>query len=128
MSSPDEIQQEIERTRASLTYQRGPADRQGHSPHVVPSGRRLKAAPVVRDRVMGSGDEGNGLDGAGDSLSAKSSATSARHASSGPQALRTQTQGNPLAVGLIAFGVGWFLSSLAAGDPLRAEPRRESRG
>jgi hypothetical protein len=29
-----------------------------------------------------------------------------------PQAIRRQTQGNPLAAGLIAFGVGWLVSSL----------------
>lgn len=29
-----------------------------------------------------------------------------------PQAVRAQTQGNPLAAGLIAFGAGWLVSSL----------------
>ena len=29
-----------------------------------------------------------------------------------PQAMRRQTQGNPLAAGLIAFGAGWLVSSL----------------
>ena len=29
-----------------------------------------------------------------------------------PQVARRQTQGNPLAVGLIAFGTGWLVSSL----------------
>jgi len=29
-----------------------------------------------------------------------------------PQAIRRQTQGNPLAAGLIAFGAGWLISSL----------------
>lgn len=29
-----------------------------------------------------------------------------------PQALRQQTQGNPLAAGVIAFGAGWLISSL----------------
>ncbi|HVD27087.1 MAG TPA: DUF3618 domain-containing protein [Mycobacteriales bacterium] len=29
-----------------------------------------------------------------------------------PQALRRQTQGNPLAAGIIAFGAGWLVSSL----------------
>ena len=29
-----------------------------------------------------------------------------------PQAARRQTQGNPLAAGLIAFGTGWLISSL----------------
>jgi hypothetical protein len=32
-------------------------------------------------------------------------------AGSAPRAVRQQTQGNPLAAGLIAFGVGWLVSS-----------------
>jgi hypothetical protein len=34
-------------------------------------------------------------------------------ASAAPQHVRRQTQGNPMAAGLIAFGVGMLLSSLA---------------
>jgi hypothetical protein len=36
----------------------------------------------------------------------------AEAASSAPAAVRQQAQGNPLAVGLIAFGVGWLVSSV----------------
>jgi hypothetical protein len=40
---------------------------------------------------------------------ASSTATAVQEA---PQAARRQTQGNPLAAGLIAFGAGWLISSL----------------
>ncbi len=40
---------------------------------------------------------------------ASSAATAIQDA---PQAARRQTQGNPLAAGLIAFGAGWLVSSL----------------
>jgi len=47
---------------------------------------------------------------AGTVSDAASNAASAVQAA--PQAVRQQTQGNPLAAGLIAFGVGWLASSL----------------
>jgi hypothetical protein len=124
MSNPEEIQRDIERTRASLS-----ADVDRLNEKVAPSkvvGRRaahLKgAATSVKDRVMGSAGESSGLHGAGDSVS--SGTASAKHAvgsaassvgdaaSAAPQTVRRQTQGNPLAAGLVAFGIGWLLSSL----------------
>jgi gas vesicle protein len=55
-----------------------------------------------------------------------------------PQELRRGTEGNPLAAGLIAFGAGWLLSSIApaskpeqqAADWMRehAEPLTEQAG
>jgi F0F1-type ATP synthase membrane subunit b/b' len=114
MSTPDEIQREIEQTRAHLSSN---VDRL--SDKVAPGkviGRRMDSikggASTLRDRVMGSADNGGGLNGAGDSLSNKASDLSSA-ASNAPQALRNQTQGNPLAVGVIAFGLGWLLSSTA---------------
>lgn len=114
MSSPEEIQADIERTRANLS-----TDVDRLSEKVAPGkvlGRRVEnvksSVSSVRDRVMGSADDGSGLRGAGDSLSSKAlDLTSA--ASSAPQAVRQRTQGNPLAAGIIAFGVGMLISSLA---------------
>ena len=48
-------------------------------------------------------------------------------ASAAPQRVREQTQGNPLAAGLIAFGAGWLLASLR-GERRRAAHRRAGRG
>jgi hypothetical protein len=39
-------------------------------------------------------------------------ATAASTVQEAPHAVRRQTQGNPLAAGLIAFGAGWLISSL----------------
>jgi hypothetical protein len=114
MSTPDEIERQIEQTRAALS---GDVDRL--SEKVSPGkivGRRVDqvkgGAGSLRDRVMGSRDDNSGLRGAGASVgSAKSTISDA--ASSAPDVVRRQTQGNPLAAGVIAFGVGWLVSSLA---------------
>jgi hypothetical protein len=124
MSNPQEIQQQIEHTRASLS---DGVNRLGEkvSPARVVSRRvdRVKGSVTsLRDRVMGS-EEGGGVRGAassvGDSASslgdtASSAASSVQQAATeAPQAVRRQAQGNPVAAGLIAFGVGWLLSSVA---------------
>lgn len=124
MSSPQEIQRDIERTRASLS-----ADVDRLSEKVSPSkvvGRRVDqvkgTATAVKDRVMGSAGDNTGLRGAGESMGSGmssvqdtvGSAASTVHdaTTAAPQTIRRQTQGNPLAAGLVAFGVGWLLSSL----------------
>jgi uncharacterized protein YjbJ (UPF0337 family) len=125
MSSPEEIQAEIEQTRSSLSEN---VDRLGDkvSPGKV-VGRRVDkvkdSVSSVRDKVMGSSSDGGGMMGgmssAKDTLGSASSSISdaassvSEAASNAPQAMRRQTQGNPLAAGVIAFGVGWMLSSLA---------------
>jgi hypothetical protein len=129
MSSPEEIQQEIEQTRESLSTNVDRLTDKVTPSHVVQ--RRVdnvkSKAGSVKERVMGSHDSGSGLLGAagsaGDTLgSAKSSvgdsigsakSTVSDAASAAPQVVTQRTQGNPLAAGLIAFGVGWLLSSLA---------------
>ena len=114
MTSPNDIQNDIERTREQLSTN---VDRL--SEKVSPGkavGRQVdsvkKGASALRDRVMGSGEDNTGLRGAGDSLGSTVSGLSDA-AGNAPQAVRRQTQGNPLAAGIIAFGVGWLLSSLA---------------
>lgn len=118
MSSPEEIQQEIEQTRAGLS---GNVDRltEKVSPGRVVGRRvdRIKgSAGSLRERVMGSAEDGGGLRGAGESLSSAAGSvtdTVKDGVSGAPQAVRAKTQGSPLAAGLIAFGVGMLLSSLA---------------
>jgi hypothetical protein len=114
MTTPDQIEDQITRTRTQLS-----SDVDRLSEKVSPSkvvGRRVDAMrsgmSSVRDRVMGSGESDGAVAIATSSLSAKASDLSDA-ASSAPAAMRNQTQGNPLAAGLIAFGVGWLLSSLA---------------
>jgi hypothetical protein len=122
MSNPDEIERNIEQTRAALS-----ADVDRLSEKVSPAkvvGRRVdrvrSGATSLRERVMGTGEDNNGLRGAGDAVSSATSSASSTisdAASSAPTVVRRQTQGNPLAAGMIAFGVGWLLSSLAPASP-----------
>jgi hypothetical protein len=124
MSSPEEIQAQIERTRADLS-----TDVDRLTDKVTPSHvasrqvERIKSrGSSLRDRVMGSADDNTGIRGAGDSVgsavgSTKDSVTSAvgsaREAvGSAPQAARAQARGNPLAAGLVAFGVGMVIAAL----------------
>lgn len=145
MSSPEHIQEEIEHTRASLSRD---VERLGDkvSPGKVVSRRlnRVKdSATSMRDRVMGSPNDDAGVHGVGDAMasaasSAKDVVTSATSSAAdaassvsntttnAPQAARRQTQGNPLAAGLIAFGTGWLLSSLAPASPPEEELARRA--
>lgn len=122
MSTPEEIERRIERTRTELSSN---VDRL--SEKVTPSkvvGRRVEGiksgATGLRERVMGSAGDSGRTRQAGESVG--SVASSAKNAaSSAPSAIRYQTQGNPLAAGLIAFGAGWLLSSLAPASPPEQE-------
>jgi hypothetical protein len=114
MTSPEQIQAEIERTRANLS-----SDVDRLTEKVAPGkvmNRRVEdvkgSASSLRDRLMGSADDGGGLRGAGDTLSAKTSDLTSGTGSTS-QAMRRHAQGSPLAVGLVAFGTGMLLSSLA---------------
>lgn len=96
MSTPQEIQEDIEQTRAELREDvealqekvsvRGAAGRRA---------TRMKETVVdVRERVMGSAE------------SARDTVTEV------PQRAESTIAGNPLAVGLGAFAIGWLISSL----------------
>lgn len=117
MSSPQQIEQQIEETRARLSSDVSRIEEKVSPSRVV--GRRVDrvkgGAASLRERVMGAmPDTGAVSDKAG---SAGSQLSSAGHkvgdaASGAPQAVRQQTQGNPLAAGLVAFGLGMVVSSL----------------
>ncbi len=124
MSSPEQIQRDIEQTRASLS-----SDVDRLTDKVSPSQitrRRVEqvkgAANSMKERVMGSSDRPGGTSSGtasaretmGSAASSMSDAASnvGETASRAPEAIRRQTQGNPLAAGLIAFGVGWLVASL----------------
>lgn len=113
MSTPDQIQRDIESTRENL---RTDVDR--FTEKVSPGrvvGRRVDrvktGASSIRERVMGAlPDTGQVKDAAS---SVKDSASSVGETAAGaPQAVRRQTQGSPLAAGVVAFGVGMVVSSL----------------
>ena len=101
--TPEEIRADIERTRNELG-----TDVDALADKVTPSkivGRQTdkvrSAVGSVRDRVMGAADSASGsASSAGDSI-----ADASQHAVE-------KAKGNPLAVGLIAFGIGWLAASL----------------
>lgn len=136
MSTPEQIQRDIEGTRQALS-----ADVDRLTEKVSPGrvvGRRVDrvktGATSVKERVMGAAPDPRQLRSAGSSVgsTASSGLGSAKEAvggavssvgdaassvgeaaSAAPQAIRQQTQGNPLAAGLVAFGIGMVISSLA---------------
>jgi len=107
MSDPEEIRADIERTRAELS-----SDVDALSDKVSPgqvahrqAEKVRSAASDLKDRVIGSVADGG--------ASAGSAASSiADKTSDLPGAARDRTRGNPLAAGVIAFGVGWLAASL----------------
>jgi hypothetical protein len=113
MTSPQEIQRDIEQTRVSLS-----ADVDRLSDKVSPSkvvGRRVdrikSASTSAKDRIMGSAESARSSGGGATQTLASAASSMSDAAGSAPRAVRQQTQGNPLAAGLIAFGVGWLVSS-----------------
>jgi gas vesicle protein len=137
---PDLLRRQIEHTQQNLS-----TDVDLLTEKVTPSqvarrrvNRARRTMTSVRDRVMGS-DSSSGhsaKDRVSDTASsvadtassmASDAAQTAREAAQGtknavqeaPRAIRRGTEGNPLAAGLIAFGAGWLLSTLA--PPTKAE-------
>lgn len=105
--TPEEIRRDIERTRYELASDVDTLHEKV-SPSAIAS-RRTQATKnrlsSVKDRVMGSAQ---GVSGSASSTGSDV-AGSVKQA---PSAVRQQTQGNPLAAGVIAFGAGWLISSL----------------
>ncbi len=103
-TDPDQIREEIERTRADLSDNVNALADSVNPAHVA--GRQVDK---VKDAVMGvKGKVMGGSDSEGDSrLSSAQSAVAGA-----PAQLTSQARGNPLAAGLIAFGVGLLAGSL----------------
>ncbi|MDQ2743035.1 MAG: DUF3618 domain-containing protein [Chloroflexota bacterium] len=105
--TPEEIRREIDNTRGRLSM-----DVDAMADKVNPSSVAHRQTEKVRstlrqtkDRIMGSTDDASDsakqtMQDAGDTIRTV------------PGQISTQTRGNPLAAGLIAFGAGWLLSSL----------------
>jgi hypothetical protein len=128
-SDPDVIRRQIEDTRRELSYDVDALNEKVNPARVVD--RRVTAAKGkmsnLKEKVMGSAQDttsqahGVASNAAGSVQGAASSAAdSVSNAAStavgavqqAPDAVIRQAQGNPLAAGLIAFGVGWLVSSL----------------
>ena len=129
-NDPDEIRADIERTRAALSND---VDELADAVKPQNVARRQTdkvkdAAVSLKDRVMGTDDDDDGYstkDAVGDkAYQAKDAAYQAKDAISekaaetgeavrqAPDAVKRKTQGNPLAAGVIAFGLGMLVSSL----------------
>ncbi|MBM0237619.1 DUF3618 domain-containing protein [Micromonospora sp. ATA32] len=117
-TDPDQIRREIEATRSSLSTD---VDALAYkvSPSRIVDDRKQRARNAlqnVRDKVMGSAsDLGHGTGHAAHSVgdhASSAAATVSDAAHQAPQKLREESEGNPLAAGLIAFGVGMLASSL----------------
>ncbi|WP_406041827.1 DUF3618 domain-containing protein [Micromonospora sp. NBC_00898] len=117
-TDPDQIRREIEATRNSLSSD---VDALAYkvSPSRIVDDRKQRARNAlqnVRDKVMGTASDlghstGHTAHSVGDhASSAASTVGDAAHRA--PQVLREKSEGNPLAAGLIAFGVGMLVSSL----------------
>jgi ElaB/YqjD/DUF883 family membrane-anchored ribosome-binding protein len=126
---PDRLREDIERTRASLTR-----DVDQLAEKTSPRRVAQRRWTSVKEKVMGSSD--NARHAAGDTMSTvqdKASNTvstvqdkasqagdvvsskahdAADAVRSAPEAVTRQTQGNPLAAGIIAFGVGMLAATL----------------
>ena len=139
-SDPDVIRRQIEDTRRELSYDVDALNEKVNPARVMD--RRVTAAKGkmtnLKEKVMGSAHDttyhaqgvasnaagsvqGAASSAAGSVQSAASSAadsvqgaaaSAANAVQQAPDAIVRQTQGNPLAAGLIAFGVGWLVSSL----------------
>jgi gas vesicle protein len=106
-NDPDQIRQEIEATRVDLS------DNVNALADSVRPGNvarrqvdKVKDGAVgLKDRIMGAGEDATS--GVGDAVSGAKDA-----AGSAPAAVRSRTRGNPVAAGLVAFGIGWLVASL----------------
>ena len=138
-SDPDVIRRQIEDTRRELSYDVDALNEKVNPARVMD--RRVTAAKGritrVKEKVMGTAQDttyhaqGVASNAAGSVQSAASTlrarcrarppalrtvqdaaSSAATAVQQAPDAIVRQTQGNPLAAGLIAFGVGWLVSSL----------------
>ncbi|WP_116451194.1 DUF3618 domain-containing protein [Blastococcus litoris] len=117
-SDPDVIRRQIEDTRRELSYDVDALNEKVNPARVVD--RRVSAAKGrmtnLKEKVMGSAQDTSAhaqgaASNAADSVS-NAASTAVGAVQQAPDQVMRQTQGNPLAAGLIAFGVGWLVSSL----------------
>lgn len=104
---PDEIRNDIERTRRELGQDVDAlADKVNPAKAMERQTDKVRrAATRMKDRVMGTASDV--VDSTQDAVGHAGEAVA-----DAPRKVASATQGNPVAAGLIAFGIGWLLSSL----------------
>lgn len=114
----DRIKQDIERTRAELTYDTDRLVDRANPRHMIDrrTQRMRDKARGLRDRVMGAAPSSDTTENI-----KRNAGHMADAVKSAPQQAVQQTQGNPLAAGLIVFGAGLLAASLLS------ESRTEQR-
>ena len=128
-SDPEVIRRQIEETRSNLSYDVDALNEKVNPTRVVDRrvGRAKSSVSGLKDRVFGAAQE-HGHQAGGTAQNVAGNVQGAAHNAAGtvqgaassavdtlqsaPQTLSRQAQGNPLAAGVIAFGVGWLVSSL----------------
>ena len=130
-NDPDEIRADIERTRAALSDDVDDLAESVKPKNVAERqvGKVKEAASNIKDRVMGSEDADYSGSAVGDKASsAKDAVADKAYAAKdtvsdkaseageavrqAPRRMKRKAQGNPLAAGMIAFGLGMLVSSL----------------
>jgi hypothetical protein len=107
--NPDEIREQIEETRTNLSQDVNTLADTVNPAHAArrTATRARSAVTGVKDKVMGAAPQpGSGI-----------TSTVGEKASAAQEELRRQASGNPLAVGLIAIGIGWLVGSLLPASP-----------
>lgn len=106
-NNPEQIKAEIEATRAHLSRGVNALSEAVNPANVVRrQGDKVRSAVSgAKDTIMGTASQTqwastDALESAGEAIS------------SAPQRARQSARGNPLAVGLVALGTGWLVSSL----------------
>jgi uncharacterized protein YjbJ (UPF0337 family) len=104
---PDRLRQDIEGTRASLSR-----DVDALADKTSPKRVAQRRWTSVKEKVMGTSDHARHA--AGDAAGTVQDAASqvGESVKQAPRAVARQTQGNPLAVGIIAFGAGMLAATL----------------
>ena len=121
--TPDQIRQDIERTRSELTHDTDRLLDRANPRNVVDRRTRRVRDKTrrMKDRVMGS------VPSSGEATESvrQTADQAADMAKSVPEQAVRQTQGNPIAAGLIAFGAGLLAASVISES--RAEQRAAQR-
>lgn len=117
-NDPDEIRANIEHTRAALSADVDALADTANPKHIAQRqvGKLKDAAVGVKEHIMGSAtdtrdDAAAAIGDAKDAVAAKASGLSSA-VGDAPARAKQKTRGNPLGAGLVAFGIGLFISGL----------------